>query len=234
MLTPEGFRPSLSPQQVKNFRRLYEQQPDKFNEQTVQAIQQHAEYYKLPFAESNKSFVKQTKDVMKQAGAGFFEGFTTFKADDPPTNDVEAIARNLGHLAGFVGYIPGFRAARGMSVPMIAAKYAEKGVKKITKPIQARAIEARAAAGKTATGFLQNNVVGDVASGAFHLGVASAVSSWQGGVDEMMDAFKHGALAGGAFRGIGNHNVLLNLSDIEHTPEESENINLKDINYNWK
>jgi dTDP-4-dehydrorhamnose 3,5-epimerase len=37
-----------------------------------------------------------------------------------------------------------------------------------------------------------------------------------------------------AFRGIGNHNVLLNLSNIEHTPEESENINLKDINYNWK
>ena len=204
MLTPEGFRPSLSPQQVKNFKRLYDQKPDQFNEQTVQAIQQHAEYYKLPFAQSNKSFINQTKAVMTQASKGFFEGFTTFKAADPPTNDAEAIARNLGHLAGFVGYIPGVRAARGMSVPMLAAKYAEKGVKKITKPIQARAIEARAAAGKDAIGFLQNNVVGDVASGAFHLGVASAVSSWQGGVDEMMDAFKHGALAGGAFRAIGN------------------------------
>ena len=204
MLTPEGFKPSLSPQQVKNFRRLYEQNPNQFNDQSIESLKHHAEYYKLPFAESNKAFLEQTKDAMKQVGAGFFEGFTTFKADDPPTNDVEAIARNLGHLAGFVGYIPGFRAARGMSAPMIAAKYAEKGVKKITKPIQARAIEARAAAGKTATGFLQNNVVGDIASGAFHLGVASAVSSWQGGVDEMMDAFKHGAIAGGAFRGIGN------------------------------
>ena len=204
MATPQGFRPSLSPQQVKNFKRLYDQKPDQFNEQTVQAIQQHAEYYKLPFAESNKSFVDKTKSIMTQAGSGMIEGFTTFKTGEPPVGDAEAIARNLGHLAGFVGYIPGIRAARGMSLPMIAARKAEQGVKKIVNPIYGRAIEARAAAGKTATGFLQNNVVGDVASGAFHLGVASAVSSWQGGVDEMMDAFKHGALAGGAFRSIGN------------------------------
>ena len=204
MATPQGFRPSLSPQQVKNFKRLYEQKPDQFNEQTVQAIQQHAEYYKLPFAESNKNFIDKTKSIMAQAGSGFFEGFTTFKTGEPPVGDAEAIARNLGHLAGFVGYIPGVRAARGMSVPMIAARKAEQGVKKIVNPIYGRAIEARAAAGKTATGFLQSNVVKDVASGAFHLGVASSVSSWQGGVDEMMDAFKHGAIAGGAFRGIGN------------------------------
>ena len=218
MATPQGFRPSLSPQQVKDYKRLYDQQPDKFNDQTLEALQQHAEYYKLPFAESNESFMGKVGSVMKQAGQGFFEGFTTFKTGDPPKDDAEAIARNIGHLAGFVGYVPAAplklmgahrlaeaaKAIKGRSVPMVAAKYAEKGVKKIVNPIYGRAIEARAAAGKTATGFLQNNVVQDLASGAFHLGVASAVSSWQGGVDEMMDSLKHGAVAGAAFRGIGN------------------------------
>ena len=78
MATPQGFRPSLSPQQVKDYKRLYDQQPDKFNDQTLEALQQHAEYYKLPFAESNESFRGKVGSVMKQAGQGFFEGFTTF------------------------------------------------------------------------------------------------------------------------------------------------------------
>ena len=218
MAVPQDFRPSLSPKQVSDYKRLYDQQPDKFNDQTVEALEQHAEYYKLPFAENDDSFMGKVGSVMKQTGAGFFEGFTTFKTGDPPTDDAEAIARNIGHLAGFVGYVPSmpFKAIgairlaqaakrlRGTSVPMVAAKYAQKGVKKIVNPIYGRAIEARAAAGKTATGFLQNNVVKDMASGAFHLGVASAVSSWQGGIDEMMDSFKHGAVTGAAFRAIGN------------------------------
>ena len=218
MAVPQGFRPSLSPQQVKDYTRLYDRQPDRIDDQTLEALQQHAEYYKIPFAETDYSFAGKVGDVMKQAGQGFFEGFTTFRTGDPPKDDAEAIARNVGHLAGFVGYVPSMpfkilgakrladaaRALKGRSVPMVAAKYAERGAKKIINPIYGRAIEARAAAGKTATGFLQKNVVHDLASGAFHLGVASAVSSWQGGVDEMMDSFKHGAVAGAAFRGIGN------------------------------
>ena len=221
MATPQGFRPSLSPQQVKDYRRLYEQQPEKFNEQTVQALQQHAEYYKLPFAESNKSFIGKVGSVLDQTRRGFWEGFTTLKSDDPPTNDAEAIARNIGHLAGFVGYVPStplklakletlsqaVKNLKGLSVPMIAAKYAEKGAKKIVNPIYAKAVERRVAAGKEAKGLtrmLESNLTQDIGQGAFHLGVASAVSSWQGGVDEMMDAFKHGAVAGGAFRVIGN------------------------------
>ena len=218
MAVPQRFQPSLSPQQVKDYKRLYDQQPDRFDDQTVEALQQHAEYYKLPFAESDSSFAGKVGGIMKQAGQGFFEGFTTFRTGDPPKDDYEAISRNIGHLAGFVGYVPSMpfklmgakrlaeaaKAIKGRSVPMVAAKYAEKGVKKIVNPIYGRAIEARVAAGKTATGFLQNNVVHDLASGAFHLGVASAVSSWQGGVDEMMDSFKHGAVTGAAFRAIGN------------------------------
>ena len=43
-----------------------------------------------------------------------------------------------------------------------------------------------------------------LAEGAFHLGVASSVSSVWDGVDAMMESFKSGALAGGVFRSIGN------------------------------
>lgn len=36
------------------------------------------------------------------------------------------------------------------------------------------------------------------------------------------------------FKGIGNNlNLLLNLADIVHDPEESENITLESITYNW-
>ena len=36
-----------------------------------------------------------------------------------------------------------------------------------------------------------------------------------------------------AFRGIGNYNILFNLSNIEHDPDESINIHLDKIKYEW-
>ena len=218
MAVPQGFRPSLSPQQIKDYRRLYEQQPDKFDDQTVEAIQQHAEYYRLPFAENDNSALGKVGNLMKQAGSGFAEGFTTLRTGEPPKDDYEAIARNIGHLAGFVGYVPqapfkllkikylsdAAKALKGTSVPMVAAKYATRAAKQIVNPIYNKALGARAAATGTARGFLQSNVVNDMVSGAFHLGVASSVSSWQGGVDEMMTSFIGGAATGAAFRAIGN------------------------------
>lgn len=36
-----------------------------------------------------------------------------------------------------------------------------------------------------------------------------------------------------AFRGIGEHNILLNLASIEHNPCESVNIELEEIVYAW-
>ena len=36
-----------------------------------------------------------------------------------------------------------------------------------------------------------------------------------------------------AFRGLGKNNVLLNVASIEHDPNESENIELKEISYEW-
>ena len=223
MAVPSGFKPKLSPQQVRDYKRLYEQQPDNFNEETLEALEQHAEFYRLPFAENSKSFMGKVGSVMKQYGAGFAEGYTTFgtsKFIDPPKDDAEAIGRNLGHLAGFVGFIPspgigskvaGIRrlaqaakAVRGTSIPLRVADAATKIASKQTNAIFGRALGARAEAAGTARNFLQNNVVKDMASGAFHLGVASAVGSWRFGVDEMLNSFIHGAETGAVFRGIGN------------------------------
>ena len=50
----------------------------RFNEETLEALDQHAEFYKLPFAENNESFMGKVGSVMKQYGAGFAEGYTTF------------------------------------------------------------------------------------------------------------------------------------------------------------
>ena len=153
MAVPPGFRPKLTASQVSNYKRLYDQQPDKFDENTVQAIEQHAEYYKLPFSKSNKTFLKQARSVVGQAGAGFVEGFTTFGGGGPqPENDVEAIARNLGHLAGFVGYVPtigmktlglkntanALKSLKGMSVPMTAANAAQRVASRAVKPLYNR------------------------------------------------------------------------------------------------
>ena len=87
---------------------------------------------------------------------------------------------------------------------MIAANWATKKAKKLVSPIAAKAITARAGATSAATGFLGRPVVRDIIEGSFHLGVASSVSSWQEGVDGMMQSFKGGAITGGVFRGIGN------------------------------
>ena len=36
-----------------------------------------------------------------------------------------------------------------------------------------------------------------------------------------------------AFRGVGSHNMLLNIASIEHDPEESLNCRLDEISYDW-
>lgn len=37
-----------------------------------------------------------------------------------------------------------------------------------------------------------------------------------------------------AFRGLKKNNLLLNLSNVEHNPKETEDLNITEINYNWK
>ena len=217
------FQPQLSEKQTRELLKTI--RTNQFlSEERKESLRQHASYYNIPFYEGEFDIV----DALKHAGAGFFEGFTTFKLMEPADNEYEQIFRNLGHLAGFA---PGImatplnlaakatklgaltsltnvaRALSDKSIPMMGAKILTKQAKKIVKPALAVASTGRAGATTDALSFLTGNQARHIMEGAFHLGSASAISSWQGGVDEMMSSFLHGGIAGAGFRAIGNLNI---------------------------
>ena len=216
--TPEqGWQPTLSQDQVRERIELYKRTPSLLNEQSVDDLQKHAVQYNIPFYRGDFNIV----DAFKEFGKGVLGGFTTFDPFDRPDNEYEAIARNLGHLVGFapgiasgplkmMGAVSLARGAQGLSnysVPMFGANWLTKKAKKVVKPVLDTAIKGRADAVGTASKFLTASRVGQakhVAEGAFHLGAASAISSWQQGTDAMIQSAFGGAVAGGVFRGIGN------------------------------
>jgi hypothetical protein len=52
------------------------------------------------------SFIDKTVDVFTQLGTGFFEGYTTIHAGGEPLSVAGKIARGVGNLAGFIGFVP--------------------------------------------------------------------------------------------------------------------------------
>ena len=213
---PQNFQPQLSEKDTQQHLKRYADSPYLYTSDEVTQLENHSNYYGM-------SFYKEHNDgligIIEQAASGFMSGASTLEIGPPPDSTAESIARNVGHLAGFAGMTPAAplkalgatRLAAGLakytgkwSVPMIAANAAERQVKKLLPQAGKIAINGRADATKAAASFLTKAKVKDVAQGAFHLGVASAVSSWQGGVDQMLHAAIGGAQAGGVFRLIGN------------------------------
>ena len=215
------FRPQWDKKTLRGVIERYKQNPKAYPEHFIQNIQQHASYHNVPFYEGEFSI----SDALTDFGAGFMEGFTTLHFGEEPDNEYEAIFKNLGHLAGFAPGILGgplmgaakvtgakslltaanmARKLNDKSVPMAAAKVATNFAKKNVKPFLERGRLAKNSAVNTASDFILGNRARHITEGAFHLGAASAVSSWQGGVDEMMNAFIQGGMAGGVFRSIGN------------------------------
>ena len=220
------FQPKWDEPTLRNLIKSYEQNPTAFSENLVNNIKEHAGYHNVPFHEGDFSIV----DSIQELGKGFAEGFTTLNLFEPADNEYEAIFRNLGHLGGFAPGIIGAplgaaarvlgknsiaagsllnaakmaRQLNDKSVPMMFANKATKVAKDITKPLLTQGRKAQTSAVNTASNFLLGNQAKHIAEGAFHLGAASAISSWQGGVDQMMSSFLHGGMAGGVFRSIGN------------------------------
>ena len=221
MADPTTWTPKFEEKQIRELIGEYQVNPSQFNDRDddIDVLEEHANHYRIPFARNSDhqdGFIAKT---IKAAGRGWFEGFTTLppeKIDDftgtslgrDPEDTTEAIARNLGHLAGFVGYLPGAKALRalgavklagglaslkGKSVPMAVANKAQKAVGKVASPYL-----------RDLPSFATEGILADMSQGAFHLGIASAASSWTHGVNEMFGAAGFGAVAGGAFRGIGN------------------------------
>ena len=125
------WQPSLTEEQTRSLVSTYRSSPQTHN---VELVRNHANYYNIPFYEGEFGIL----DAVKQAAGGFFEGFTTLRISEPPDNEYESIARNIGHLAGFVpGIMSGplkalgltsmARAAGGLkSIPMLGADLVTK------------------------------------------------------------------------------------------------------------
>ena len=213
MAEPKQWSPKMDENQIRGVIDQYNMAPQLFDnrDDDIESLEEHANYYKIPFARQPQHQDALIIRMLKEAGKGFAEGFTTLPllGEAAPKSTWEGIASNLGHLAGFVGYLPGARALRnikglrtysqvgeairGTSIPMGGANLIQKQAKRVIEPILNDLPE-----------FAKSPIFSDMASGAFHLGTASAISSWTHGVDEMMKAAGFGGIAGGAFRFIGN------------------------------
>ncbi len=222
--------PRYSQEYIQQYIQLYKMNPSLFQKGQVNTIKSYAEYYKMPFAEDEIQKDFSLLNAVKQAGEGYLSGFTTFDVGKASTNPTERIFRSVGQLAGFIGWLPGlgpkllaklglnatstlYRMLHGAqalskygatSVPMFAAKRATKAASKIASKFAISASTSQAKALSTVGSFLIKELPKDVASGAFHLGAASAVSSWQHGVDEMVKSFVGGSVTGGSFKLLGN------------------------------
>ena len=216
MSLPENWQPEYDEKHTRYLVDKYKGQAQFLSEEDLKKLQNHAEAYNVPFYTGDFSLF----DAIAQAGAGFVEGFTTLNIAEHPDNEYEQIARNIGHLVGFApGIIGGpasllpktwvgarnlaASAARLKSVPMfgadVATKYAKQAVKSAGK-----GFVGRTQATRTARNFLLKDQAKHIVEGAFHLGTASGISAWQGGIDAMVEASMGGAIAGGVFRTIGN------------------------------
>jgi hypothetical protein len=196
---------------------LYSKNPHLFTQMDQQRLREFATQSGIELPEPVDTSFDLARTV-KQAVEGYVSGFTTLKFGEEPVNEAENIARSLGHLAGFVGFFPGAsllknlgfaggaRALgflRGKSVPMLLAGAATKKASSLIKPLVVSGIKMEGALGE-GLAFLSQPKLADIISGAFHLAVASGVSSWQEGIDNMMKSAVFGAVYGGLDRSLGN------------------------------
>ena len=221
-----GFRPFYDVESTQRLLQAYQARPHLYNPSLVSQLKDHAAYHNIPFEEVEHLTADDRRfkllRAVRQTGEGFLSGFSTFNVGEPSQNPYERIARSVGQLAGFVGYIPSApfkamkafqlaeaaQALRGKSIPMLVAGQATKKASPIVSDILKKTADSKNSAFRDAAKFLtdtsRGGVPGHVAEGAFHLGVASSVSAWQLGALEMLKAGTHGAVTGGVFRGVAN------------------------------
>ena len=195
--------------------------PHLYDDNQKNEVEEHAHYWGLPFSreDTNPGVI----GLLKEAGKGYAEGFTTLSWGKQPYAKSAQIARSLGHLAGFAGMTGApiakalgassktqrmIAGLQGKSLPMLGAKFVTEKSKKLASKFMSSAHKGSQSAKKDAMGFLSQDWAKDSIEGAVHLGVASAISTqqelWKGNVDAVLQSALHGAYAGAVFRGIGN------------------------------
>ena len=207
-LTPEGWQPSAEREQISDAVYQYTINPTNFqDDSSLDDLELHASHYGIPFARSKEHQDSLISRTLGEVGKGFFEGITAnlWKGEPPaPSDNVAKIARQLGSVAGFMGYIPGRKylpilsKVKNLSLPMYASTKATKAVGKAINPLIKQT-------NKEVKDFLTGSVISDVVQGGFQMGVASAVSGeWKDGVSTILKNAGYGSLYGGVARGIGN------------------------------
>ena len=207
--------------EVKKLIDLYRARPDLFESAEIEQLNNKAQEVGMNFKPLEEHV--NLKNIARQFSGGFLEGFTTIPITERPRTTYESISRSLGHLAGFapailtaplkgVGYLAGKVGLKGVkegiatkaiprmtkfgewSLPMIGSRYAKRGVDKVIDKAKLDAFST----------FKTGGVGRAITEEAVGLGTASVVSNvWQG-TDQYLDSFVGGAVAGGAFGGIGN------------------------------
>jgi len=197
---------------------LYTRNPSMFTEEQVDRLADAGQRLNKSFKRDEEQSEFNFSRTLAQLGSGFVSGFTTIQVGGQPTNTVEAIARSVGSLAGFVGYVPGPGLAGRIGMSAIGRSLGLGRMGKLAGmpsrlPVKSvpfyvadkvvRGVEKVSPAG-AAMSFLSDKGR-DIVQAGVQLGTASAVSSWQQGVDGMMKGFALGAVEGGGFRAIANY-----------------------------
>ena len=232
---------------VQSLIRTYKSNPTIFNDDQLDELERLANDNQIQFKRRQSDFSLQRG--LQQAQAGFIEGLTTFDLiPKEPRNTGEAIFRQLGHLAGFAPAIlkapvvglaklgakatgrnvqkegfgrftqaalDGIDALDAVAVPMIASRKTKQlfdyGLKKT---------------GAESLDFLKHGArTRAITEEALGLASASAISNVWKGQDAIVDSYIGGAIAGGAFGGIGNFVSIGNLLKNSRTPEQIEQAN---------
>ena len=230
---------------VQNLIRTYKTNPTMFNDDQLDELERLAENNEIEFKRRQSEF--SLRRGLQQAQAGFIEGLTTFDLiPKEPRNTGEAIFRQLGHLAGFApailkapvmgvvqvaskvtgkevadiarqpftsAVLDGINALDAIAVPMIGSRLTKKGFDAALTKTGAESLEFLKRGSRTRA----------ITEEALGLASASAISNIWKGKDAIVDSYIGGAIAGGAFGGIGNFVSLGNL--YKGTPQQVEQAN---------
>ena len=212
-----------------------------FNDDQLDELERLAADNQIEFKRTHSDF--SLTRGLQQAQAGFIEGLTTLDLiPKEPRNTGEAIFRQLGHLSGFAPAImkapviglaklgakvtgqktygrftqaalDGIDALDAVSFPMKASR--------LTKTVFNKGLEKT---GADTFDFLKHGArTRAITEEALGLASATAVSSIWKGQDAIVDAYIGGAIAGGAFGGIGNFVSIGNL--YKGTPQQVDQAN---------
>lgn len=197
---------------------LYKENPFLFNEDQVDGLSKTATLYGKPFERNMEKSEFSLRRTLAQIGSGFISGFTTINVGEDPQNTAEGIARGIGSLMGFIGFIPNpvgvagklstTAVARAMGIRGMrtqAAVRAFPGIQSLPMYVADKVVTGL---GKTTPAGAAMKFLGekgyDLAEEGLRLGTATGFSSWQQGVDSMAKGFVLGGLEGATFRGMAN------------------------------